>query len=262
MILLTGSDGFIGRNLSKFLNSEIVYRLDRSRGDVFDQLSLVPWNRIEKIIHLGAITNTTATDLDELHYYNVKFSIRLFELAIKYQIPVQYASSASVYGNGQGPLNHYAVSKLSVDLWVQENLIKFKEIHGYRFFNVYGIDENKGSQSSPIFTFTNQARTDSVIRIFSDEGDGSRDFIWVDDVCRILLNESRESGIYDCGTGNSITFSKIAEIISKKTGARIEIIPFPDHLKNKYQYFTKAEDADLNCISVSDYLEKLFANNP
>ena len=51
---------------------------------------------------------------------NTEFSLNLFQLAIEHQIPVKYASSASVYGmtnDTMNPLNYYAISKLTVDYW-------------------------------------------------------------------------------------------------------------------------------------------------
>ena len=89
----------------------------------------------------------------------------------EYQIPVKYASSASVYGNStdgsMNPLNYYALTKTQIDYWVQDNIDKFKSIQGFRFFNVYGQgEEHKGNQQSPVSKFVQQLEEDGVIKVF------------------------------------------------------------------------------------------------
>ena len=57
----------------------------------------------------------------------------------------------------------------------------------------------------------------------------------------VVLDNTAGSGIYDVGTGNPISFLEIAELIAKKEGAEIEVIPFPKHLEGKYQEYTCAD---------------------
>lgn len=255
MIIVTGSNGFIGKHLVRELRkqSHQVWEVDQYNKDViFDNIS--PW-KVDKVYHLGAISDTTETDIEKIYNLNIKYSINLLKWCRDNCVPVAYASSASVYGNGDGPLNYYALSKLTVDLWVKDNIEEFDNIHGYRFFNVYGEGEDhKGGQASPVTQFTKQAKENGVIRIFDNTGDGERDFIWVGDVCRVMLNEKRKSGIYDCGTGTTMKFSEVAHHIAKKYNATVETIPFPDHLKGKYQYYTCAKEYDDECITLEEYL--------
>ena len=58
--------------------------------------------------------------------------------------------------------------------------------------------------------------------------------------------------MYDIGTGHPYSFRDIAEIVSKKYGARIEEIDFPEHLQGKYQYYTCADIKKLISI-IGDY---------
>lgn len=258
MIVVTGSEGFIGRNLVSELKhrGEYVFEIDPNKSfpDVEMEVSSVT-----HIYHLGAISSTTETDVEKLYKHNVEFSVRLFEIAIDYGIPVSYASSAAVYGNGQGPINLYGASKLTVDLWVQNNIDRFKSIRGYRFFNVYGEGEEdkiKVGQASPISTFFHQAKTTGQIKLFETH-DGCRDFIWVGDVCRIMLEDERQSGIYDCGTRDPQYFHMIANWVAEKTGAEIIKIPTPDSIKKNYQERSCAQETDGKCISVKDYISRL-----
>lgn len=244
MILITGHKGFIGSNLADHLSSEDeIYGIDAKDGDVFYQLSKVPWRQITQIYHQGAISDTTEKNVEKIYQHNIEFSISLFDFAIHHSIPVKYASSASIYGNTKGeynPLNYYALSKLTVDMWVQDNIHRFKNIVGFRYFNVYGENEGKTDWTkSPVCKFTEQAKKDGVIKIFENSDKVYRDFVCVEDVINIITGEY-ESSIYDLGTSNPITFQNVAEVIAKKYNARIEKIPFPDILKDRYQFYTCA----------------------
>ena len=177
--LITGCNGFIGKKFADkhrpFIGIE-----DYNAMAMLDNFT--GWGDIDEIIHMGAISSTTETDWNKLRFFNVEFSIRLFERAIEYGIPVKYASSASVYGNrddgGLDPLNLYAKSKVAVDLWVSENIERFELIQGFRFFNVYGLGEDhKGNQRSPVSKFAEQAVCNGVIESFEGSENCKRDFV-------------------------------------------------------------------------------------
>jgi len=241
MKMITGSAGFIGSHFAKQYEQHLGVE-QHNAIHILERFGR--WQDVDEIIHMGAISSTTETDLNKLHFYNVELTLKLFEKAIEYQIPVRYASSASVYGNftdgSINPLNYYALTKVQVDYWVQDNIDKFNKIQGFRFFNVYGDgEEHKGDQRSPISKFTEQAKMTGKIKIFEGSDDIYRDFICVDDIVRIVPNNRCGSGIYDMGSNHSYSFKDIAEIIAKKYGAEIIEIPFPEHLKGKYQYDTR-----------------------
>jgi ADP-L-glycero-D-manno-heptose 6-epimerase len=213
------------------------------------------------IIHQGAISSTTETNINKIHSWNVDYSLLLFEHAIQYGIPVKYASSASVYGNQQGifnPLNYYAISKLQVDYWVIDNLDKFSSIQGFRYFNVYGDgEEDKGDQASPVSKFTKQIKETGKLKLFEGSDNFLRDFICVNDVVKIVLCNNKPSGVYDLGTSKPVSFQYVAECVSEKYNGEIEYVPFPDHLKGKYQDYTCAKNEwdDYEFISIRDYLK-------
>lgn len=245
MIIITGSSGFIGSHFIKHLDGKknllLVDQKDAWRLlSEFDQ-----WNDVTLILHQGAISSTTEKDLQKLWHYNVAFSCALLNKALEHEIPIKYASSASVYGNTQGqinPLNQYAISKLQVDYTVLDNLDRFELVQGFRYFNVYGEgEENKGDQASPVSKFTQQSRETGKIKLFDGSDKFLRDFICVDDIVDIVLNNDAGSGIYDIGTASPISFQEVAELVAKKEGSEIELIPFPDHLKGKYQTYTCAD---------------------
>lgn len=243
MNIVTGYMGFIASHICDRISD--IFAVEQN--DCFEFLqNFKDWSKVKFIYHLGAISDTTCTDVAKIYKYNIDFSLQLFEKAIEYQIPIRYASSASVYGNTYGsinPLNHYAMSKASIDLWVEENMHRFKHIQGLRFFNVYGDgEEHKGNQASPVSKFRKEIKERGTISIFEDSESYYRDFICVEDVVEIMVNNNLNSGIYDLGTGNPTSFKTVAKLIQRKYGGEIKIIPFPKHLEGKYQTSTKAKE--------------------
>lgn len=259
MIILTGSGGFIGKNFLKKLNEPVV---EVEKDDAYKFISgFDKWKDVSLILHQGAISSTTEKNINTLHHHNVAFSLFLFEKAIEYQIPIKYASSASVYGNTQGninPLNYYAISKIQMDYFVQDNLDKFSLVQGFRYFNVYGDGEDgKGDQASPVSKFTKQIQETGKLKLFEGSDKFLRDFVCVNDVVDIVLNNTNSSGIYDLGTSTPVSFQHVAECVAKKYNGEIEYIPFPDQLKGKYQDYTcaKKEWGEYKFTTIEKYLK-------
>jgi len=262
MIILTGSKGFIGKKFLKALQDvgKDVIEVEKNSCWHFRRY-FKDWRNVECIIHQGALSSTTNTNLKEIFTFNVDYSEWLFSQAAKYNIPVKYASSASVYGNEQGiinPLNYYALSKVTTDYWVQDHINEFPLIQGFRYFNVYGDGEDsKGDQASAVSKFTKQVQETGKLKLFEGSDKFLRDFICVDDIVDMVLNNRKKSGIYDLGTSNPVSFQHVAECVAKKYNGEIEYIPFPDHLKGKYQDYTCAKPTwgDYKFTAVEDYLK-------
>jgi ADP-L-glycero-D-manno-heptose 6-epimerase len=246
-ILVTGHKGFIGNNMIKYLkpkHSVVGYEYNKN---YFPDLE-----KIDLVIHLGALTSTTNTDIKSIIEQNVNFSIKLIEQTIKKNINIQIASSASVYGNLSNfkedsvlkPESPYAASKFLVEKFF-DSLDK-KKLNSYvqvfRYFNVYGEnEENKLNQASPITKFVIQSKKKKIF-LFKNSKNYLRDFIWVGDVCRIheFFFKIKKSGVFNVGTGQTNSFESIAKIIAKKYNAKIIYISMPKNIKKHYQKYTKA----------------------
>lgn len=260
MIILTGAKGFIGQNFKDKIGN---YVLEVDINNCWDFIKTFDrWNEVTLILHQGALSSTTETNIRSIYLYNIDFTLFLFEIAKVKNIPIKYASSASVYGNftsGEfNPLNYYALSKLTIDYWVKDNLKDFPLIQGFRYFNVYGNgEEHKGDQASPISKFTKQIKETGKLKLFEGSDKFYRDFVCVDDLVEVVLNNTNPSGIYDLGTSNPVSFQHVAECVVGKYGGLIEYVPFPNHLVGKYQDYTcaKKEWGDYKFTSVEEYLK-------
>jgi ADP-L-glycero-D-manno-heptose 6-epimerase len=262
MIIVTGDKGFIGKNFKKYLFNEELIGVDLE--DTWSFLQLFDdWENVDLIIHQGAVSSTTEKDIRHIYNLNIDYTLSLFEVAIKYGIPVKYASSASIYGNKNdgtaNPLNQYAISKLQIDYWVQDNMDKFPLIQGFRYFNVYGDHENnKGNQASPVSKFTKQVKEKGYLELFEGSEKFLRDFICVDDLVEIVLNNKKHSGIFDLGTSLPVSFYDVANSVVNRYGGEIKTIPFPEILIGRYQDYTcaKSEWEDFKFKTIDDYLRE------
>lgn len=231
---------------------------------------LSTYENIDVIIHMGAQSSTTEKDFDYLWNNNFEYTKSLWNYCAEKHIQFIYASSAATYGDGkQGfndrlnidellPLNGYGYSKQLFDLWVRHQAQVFpKQYVGLKFFNVYGPNEYfKGSMASMIFHGYKQIQENGKIRLFRscnskyEDGCQLRDFIYVKDICSVILwliKNPQVNGLYNVGTGRAQSFKELAEATFHALGLEpnIEYIEMPEHLKKRYQYYTKAEISSL-----------------
>ena len=239
-ILVTGHEGFIGRNMMAWLQQED-WQVDgyewhpAHRPDV----SLYDW-----VIHLGAIADMSETNVELIMQQNLDFSQWLFTECNKHGTNLQYASSSSVYGNTRefsehapcNPQTAYAWSKYLFDRWVfqQHNDVM---VQGFRYFNVYGKWMHlRGRRANVIHKWRTQARKEGKITVWTGAEDIKRDWTWVGDVCRLhidFIKQVKGSGIWNVGSGLGHSFLDIAEEIAEIEGVEIEFesIPPDEHAR-------------------------------
>jgi len=295
--IVTGAAGFIGSKIVQGLNAagvtdivavdnlqqsdkvrnlarlEIAGYLDQAElASVLEGLS----GAVEAVFHQGACSDTMESDGRYMMENNYRYSKLLLDWCQEEEVPLLYASSASVYGAGpefreerscERPLNVYGYSKFLFDQLVRRTLAgRTAQIAGFRYFNVYGPNEaHKGRMASVAFHAYQQLLSSGKVKLFVGSGgygDGEqrRDFVYVDDVVDVnlwFLEHRHVSGIYNCGTGRAQTFNQLAAAtINAVQGTRltakelaekgvIEYVPFPQGLRDKYQSYTEADLARL-----------------
>ena len=94
-----------------------------------------------------------------------------------------------------------------------------------------------------------------LFRSFEGSENYTRDFISVDEVIDYHMRflEIKESGIFNIGRGNTLSFLDIARHIAKKYHCDIQYIPMPENLKLSYQKFTCANMSKTNSVCEKYY---------
>jgi ADP-L-glycero-D-manno-heptose 6-epimerase len=292
MIIVTGAQGFIGSCMVAYLNrlgiNDIVavddVEIDHQRGYATrvdytnlqhcringlhpistEPKDILPSGDITGVFHFGAISDTLERDADKINYYNVRYTNTLAKICRERGIPMIFSSSAAVYGHGNGPVNQYAQSKLDSERAISDSAVCL------RFFNVYGPNEyHKGRMSSVILKWYNELKQTGRIKIFQNSSYYKRDFIYVEDVCRVAYNAfaNPRAGVYDLGTGSSESFETVADCVIRCFGrGDKEYIPMPSDLQDQYQRNTKANTQGVVSLgwadtftSLSNGVEKYFS---
>jgi len=319
MIVVTGGAGFIGSNIVAALaaRDERVAVCDRLRqadkwrnltrvavSELIAPEALLEWlpahaERIEAVVHMGAISSTTERDVDLIVEVNFRLSQALWRWCALAGKPLIYASSAATYGAGeQGfdddprrmpllrPLNAYGWSKQLFDRWVALTLAAGEpsppQWVGLKFFNVYGPNEyHKGTMRSVVAQKYPLAAGDQAVTLFrshrADVPDGGqkRDFVYVRDCVEVvqwLLAHRDVNGLYNLGTGRARSFADLARALfaALQRPAHIEYIDTPPALRAHYQYFTEARMERLREVGytrpftsledgVADYVQRYLA---
>lgn len=219
---------------------------------------------VDTIFHLGAYSSTTKRNFRKLMMNNYEYTKFLCERALDSDVRFIYASSAATYGDGSKgydddesklntlrPLNGYGYSKHMFDLWAKRSRVLDK-IVGLKYFNVYGPNEyHKGEMRSVVNKCFDQIKEKGKARLFKSanpdykDGDQSRDFLYIKDAVDMTLffwDNRIVNGIYNIGTGEANSFNDLIKPVFKSIGIKenIEYFDMPEILKEKYQYYTKA----------------------
>lgn len=296
MFLVTGGAGFIGSNVVANLkevgagdivvNDRLGHNDAKWRNlakhhiaDLVPPEELAAWldnRKLDALIHMGAISDTTATDADLVMENNFRLSLRLLDWCTETRTPFVYASSAATYGDGsQGftddwspdalgnlqPMNLYGWSKHQFDIAVAERHARQEKLPphwaGLKFFNVYGPNEyHKGHMMSVLAKVFDGAKTGEPVRLFKShkpgiaDGDQRRDFVYVEDAVAVLLwllDATAVNGIFNVGTGKAESFRDMIGAMFKALGRapNIEYIDMPEAIRGQYQYFTQANIENL-----------------
>ena len=293
MIVVTGGAGFIGSNIVARLCAEDRYDVvvcdrmeEAARGkwknlarhgiadfwqpeELFEKLEQQS-DRVEAIVHMGAISSTTEADADLIMRTNFSLSRDLWDWCVRRDARLIYASSAATYGDGDAgfedrddirslsalrPLNAYGYSKFLFDQYAVKQAGRGRapgQWAGLKFFNVYGPNEyHKGGMKSVVAQIWPKVQAGEPVTLFRShnpnyaDGGQMRDFVFVEDVVDIiawLLETPSVSGVFNAGSGQARSFLDLASATFAAAGKapQVEYVDTPLSIRDKYQYFTEA----------------------
>ena len=251
-IVVTGGAGFIGSHLAEELvnrgyhviilddlstgKSENIAGLLKKDNVEFVQGSITDLALVEKVFqgveyvfHQAALARVPRSIDDPLstNEVNIKGTLNVLLAARENRVrKVIYASSSSAYGDVRtlpqkedmpsNPLSPYALTKLAGEYYC--NI--FRQIYGLstvclRYFNVYGSRQDPHSQYATAVTAFIGRISQNLPPIIHGDGEQSRDLTFIQDVvsANILAMENNAEGVYNIGSGKSVTINELAEAI-------------------------------------------------
>jgi ADP-L-glycero-D-manno-heptose 6-epimerase len=240
-ILITGTDGFIGKNLLNELKNqheileinEKIFDLPKWYDEIFFKL-----NNFEPdvIFHIGACSDTLETDVNHMMTRNYEFTRCLSEWTNTMNKKLIYSSSAANYGtNGVYPSNLYGWSK-----YVAEQLVITNGGIALRYFNVYGpLENNKGKMASVAYQMLQKQKEGQEIKLFPLKP--KRDFVYVKDVISANIyaveNYTENAGDwYEVGNGVARTFEDVLDNLNLTYTYHDE-----KDIPNGYQFHTESK---------------------
>jgi nucleoside-diphosphate-sugar epimerase len=237
-ILLTGSNGFLGKTFHNFLIKEnSVFTLNRNNSDYNYDLSLhVPNFKqyFDIVIHAAGKAHLVPRNSAEGNLFeknNINGTINLLKGFDKDRLPKKFIfiSSVSVYGRNSGELisedtpleatDYYGLSKIKTEQilinWCMDNNINLTIL---RLPLVVG--------KNPPGNLLNMVNAINNGRYFNiGNGDARKSMVLAEDIAKYLLISSNHNGIFNLTDGKHPSFKeisqKIANDLNKKNIFRI-----------------------------------------
>ena len=258
-ILITGSEGFVGRHLTTMLQKkyEIIkfdIKIDPFQ-DVRDYSYLFRFmkkNKPNVIIHLAANPDVgkSVENVDKDLEINTVGTINVLKAAKELKVrTVVFTSTAQVYGEPKYlpvdenhplyPKSPYGISKLSAEMYCNFFYEKYKvPVVVFRFFNIYGPGQPPAIVVPALIQKFSRAK--KKLKMLGTKKD-SRDFVYVEDVCKAIYNalKYRPVGeVINIGSGEETTIFRLAKTILKLMNKDIELI-YPPRRKTYREKITR-----------------------
>lgn len=235
-IAVSGSDGFVGRNVCSLLeqNGHEVIRIDLAQGfDLSDPKAVEKIPEVECFIHLANLVYVPGSYENPALYYRVNYmtTLNALEVCRKYMARLVYISSY-VYGSPQYlpvdeqhpvcPFNPYAQTKVICEKMCEGYNRDFGvKVSVVRPFNLYGVGQ-KGMLLIPEIIGQLKAGKEEVqLKAASPR----RDYINVIDVARAIYTcamSNEEYGVYNICSGESVSVRDLTEIINRNLKKKVK----------------------------------------
>lgn len=248
-ILVTGSNGLIGSNLTKELvkrghdvsGLDIVTGCDLNNADeVNDAFKKI---NPQYVYHLAANAAEAWGQVSpkDMTDNNIGIFANVLKASINQKVKkFLYTSSVAVYGDApvpyeeDGPTNPkdvYGINKLAC-----EQMLKvMAKVYGieytiFRPHNIYGPGQNMADPyRNVVALFMRKLREGEPYKLFG-EGEMRRGFSYIDDVVDVLaesLDERFNGQIFNLGSDNDISIKDLSDLLQEITGLSSEIEMLP-----------------------------------
>jgi nucleoside-diphosphate-sugar epimerase len=261
--LVTGGAGFIGSNVTRYLLERgwQVRVLDNLSSGYACNLEGLAVEMIVGDIRVAAVTADACSGMDVVFHLaacvgrqksiddpvldsttNLMGTLQVLEGMRRHKVGrIVYSSSAAIFGELITPTigeNHpqnadspYGVSKLAAE----KMILAYAGIYNItaiclRYFNIYGINQRFDLYGNVIPIFAKRLFSGEPITIYGD-GTQTRDFVHVKDVARanyLAATSLSGTGVFNLGSGESITINQLARMMQEYSGIDNEIVYAPE----------------------------------
>ncbi len=253
-VLITGGAGFVGSNLAGALVASGVgvrvlddfdsvptdylagLKVRRTNANIEDAAAVRRAVKgADAVVHLAAMSGVApSVEHPEKDFaVNVRGTFNVLDAVRRAGVGrVVFASSGAVLAGAKPPLHEAVVPSVlspygASKLYGEAALQAFQEVYGFtgivlRFSNVYG--SNCDHKRSVVAEFLRRALRRKPLVIYGN-GRQTRDFLHVDDVCRAVRISLRSpsSGVFQLGTGVETSVARLANLVQKAAGTKLEI---------------------------------------
>ena len=242
--IITGNKGFVGTNLTKFLqnkNNKIigVSRTPNGQEIDYDNLNVSFLNGADSIIHLAGKAHDLKKTSDDAAYFeaNTELTKRLFDQFLESDCETFiYMSSVKAVADHidsvltenvkPNPITVYGKSKLAAEGYIlSKKNIKDKRVYILRPCMIHGPN-NKGNLNL-LYSFISKGIPYPFGKYLN-----RRSFVSVENLCFIIKelidNTKIESGIYNIADDVPLSTINLIQVISEALGKPTRILKFPN----------------------------------
>lgn len=247
-ILITGANGFIGRNVKEYLqrNEEYdIYAPSSRELDCIDEESVTDYlkkNKFDCILHFAVYV--ARTDNRKVKNRELDYNLRMFlnfAKNSKYYGKMYYTGSGAEYDKqcdiskvaeqdvGKTiPTDQYGLMKYIIGQQIETS----RNIYNLRLFGIFGKYEDYSSK------FISNVCCKAIKGIpLAMRQNVYFDYLWVEDFCRmieIFLEKELLYHTYNMVSGTKISLKEICEIVSRVSGKQLPVFVCKDGLGNEY----------------------------
>lgn len=270
--IITGNKGFVGSNLTLFLNKKAKYCKGVSRNPIndeisYDALNAALLNQSKSFIHLAGKAHDLKKTSQDQEYFkvNTELTKRLFDQFLESDCEVFiYMSSVKAAADEvfgilteeviPNPLTSYGKSKLASEVYILSKKIpKDKRVYILRPCMIHGPN-NKGNLNL-LYSFISKG-----IPYPFGKYENKRSFVSLKNLCfiinELLENKNIASGIYNIADDNPLSTNELVNIIGLVRNKRSKILNIP-----KSSIYLLAKIGDILPLPInSERLQKLTEN--
>lgn len=253
-IVVTGSEGFIGKALVPYLEAKghEVVRVDKKLKTDFHH---VQWWGVDAIVHLAAQTSVWNRDLYGIEQDNIRFFMQAVDMSNATGAKLIYASSSCA--NDKNITSMYGLSKKFDEDYAQ---MYARWAVGLRFHNVYGPNPR---EDTLLGILERSVKSGEKVTLYN-RGENQRHFTWVGDVCESILFalEGGECGkVYNVCNPKRNTVYEFVKAFRAYFAPKVSLSDEVRKLDKDYQYV----DSDLYSIhcktGIEEGLRQMYEKN-